>query len=280
MVGGTDIMIRNRANTVLGLLVFWLMAPSAVLAQADSFEWSGQIPRGETIEVKGISGDIHAVLASGSTVEVVATKRGRRADFDEVDIEVVDEGDRIVVCAVYGSWNHDRGTCDHQDWDDDDRDRRWGEDGIDVSVDFEVRVPAGVRFEGLTVSGDVEALGLRSVVSATTVSGHVEVSTSETAWATTVNGYMDIEMGSTDWEELELSTVSGDITLRLPTGIDTDVRFSSLSGDFETDFNLSSESRRGRWIGSRVRGTIGDGGRTVRLNTVSGDVEILRAGSR
>ena len=130
-------MMRNRGGRLLGLLMVCLAAPTAILAQAESFEWSGQIPRGETLEVKGISGDIHAVLASGSTVEVVATKRGRRSDFDEVDIEVVEEGDRIVVCAIYGSWNHDRGTCDHRDWDDDERDRHWGEDGIDVSVDCE-----------------------------------------------------------------------------------------------------------------------------------------------
>ena len=145
-----------------------------------------------------------------------------------------------------------------------------------MSVDFEVRVPAGVRFEGTTVSGDVEATDLRSEVSATTVSGDVRVSTSEVAWATTVNGYLDVEMGSDDWEKLEFSTVSGDITLRLPSGIDADVRFSSLSGDFESDFDLAGETRRGRWIGSRVRGTIGDGGRTLRLNTVSGDVSVLR----
>ena len=100
---------------------------------------------------------------------------------------------------------------------------------------------------------------------------------SEVAWASTVNGYMDVSMGSMDWEELEFSTVSGDITIRLPAGIDTDVRFSSLSGDFDSDFDLSDRTEKGRWIGSRVRGTIGDGGRTLRLKTVSGDVAVLRS---
>jgi DUF4097 and DUF4098 domain-containing protein YvlB len=108
------------------------------------------------------------------------------------------------------------------------------------------------------------------------VSGNVEISTSEVAWATTVNGYMDISMGSMDWEDMEFSTVSGDITVRLPAGADTDIRFSSLSGDFESDFDLSAETRKGRWVGSQVRGTIGDGGRTLHLNTVSGDASVLR----
>ncbi len=64
------------------------------------------------------------------------------------------------------------------------------------------------------------------------------------------------------------------------TGLDADVDFNSLSGDFDTDFDISVRSRRSRWIGSRVRGTIGDGGRELSFNTVSGDVQLRRARSR
>jgi hypothetical protein len=269
--------MKMRAILFFGLSFALTGLPGRARAQEDTFEWRGRVPQGETVEVKNISGDINAVFTSGSEVEVVATKRGDREDFAEVDVEVVEEGGRTVICAIYGSWNHDRGTCDHQRWDDDERDRRWGRDGIDVRVEFEIRIPAGVDFVGVTVSGDVVAEDLRSDVDATTVSGDVRVSTSEVAHASTVNGSMDISMGGMDWEELELSTVSGDITIRLPAEIDTDVRFSSLSGDFDSDFSLSGRTERGRWVGSRVRGTIGAGGRTLRLQTVSGDVSVVRA---
>ena len=92
-----------------------------------------------------------------------------------------------------------------------------------------------------------------------------------------MSGSIDIEIGSADWDDLSFSTVSGDITLSLPRGIDTEVEFESLSGDFSADFDVRIESQRDRWIGSRLRGTIGDGGRRLSFNTVSGDVRLRRA---
>jgi hypothetical protein len=114
-------MNRKLLAPCAGLVLVLAVWPGAGRAQEATFDWRGRIPQGETVEIKNISGDIHAVLASGTEVEVVATKRGKREDFAEVDIEVVEEDGRTVICAIYGSWNHDRGTCDHQKWDDDER---------------------------------------------------------------------------------------------------------------------------------------------------------------
>ncbi len=87
-------------------------------------------------------------------------------------------------------------------------------------------------------------------------------------------------MGSTAWDDLHFSTVSGDITLSLPADVDTEVEFESLSGDFEADFDIDIESRRRRMVGSRSRGVIGEGGRRLSFNTVSGDVTLRRARGR
>ena len=115
-------------------------------------------------------------------------------------------------------------------------------------------------------------------VRASSVDGDVFVSTTGTAWGNTVSGSIDIEMGSTDWQDLELRTVSGDITLWLPDAVDTDVDFESLSGDIESDFNITTTRRRSRrWIGSSVEGYIGrQGERSLSFNTVSGDVRLRR----
>ena len=56
-------------------------APTQVMAQ--DFEWSGRLSAGQAIEVKGINGDIEAMVASGNQVEVTAVKKeGRRGDPD------------------------------------------------------------------------------------------------------------------------------------------------------------------------------------------------------
>jgi DUF4097 and DUF4098 domain-containing protein YvlB len=251
-----------------------LVGASPLAGQEEVTEWSGRVAAGDFLEVRGISGDIRATLASGGTAEVTAEKRGRTRDFDEVEIRVEEVRGGVIVCAVYRPRTGDSG-CDHRDRDwDDDRDR--GQRSINVSVDFEVRVPEGVEFIGGMVSGDVEADGLRSDVDASTVSGSVFVSTTGVGRGSTVSGEIEIEMQSADWDELHYSTVSGDITVWMPDGVDTEIDFESLSGDFRSDFDLSVHRSRDRFIGSEFSGRLGDGGRELSFNTVSGDVRLRR----
>ena len=262
----------------LGLLISIAVPTGSLHAQSDTFEWTGRMSSGQTLEVRGIVGDIHVTLALDDRVEVVARKRGDEDDFHQVAIEMAKDGDRIVICAVYGSWNHGEGRChpDHDDGHDADEDRHRNVD-MDVEVDYEVRLPAGVEFEGIIVSGDIEAEGLRSDVSVNTVDGKISVVTTGRAWANTVSGDIEIEMGDFGGGELDFNTVSGDITLWLPSDFSADVEFNSVSGDFHTDFDMNIRSKKDRWIGSHIRGTIGGGGRDLSINTVSGDVEILRS---
>jgi DUF4097 and DUF4098 domain-containing protein YvlB len=72
--------------------------------------------------------------------------------------------------------------------------------------------------------------------------------------------------------DLKFNTVSGDVTLEVPKGFDADLSMSSVSGKVDIDFQLvvgGSGMRRGN-----VDGRIGNGGRRLDLNTVSGDLRI------
>jgi hypothetical protein len=272
-------MFRKIAGA---LMVLALTAPNGgadLNAQQDTFEWSQRLGQGQVLEVKGIVGSIHAVLASGAQAEVLARKRGDREDFAEVAIEVEETDEGFVICAVYGSWNHGEGRClpDGRNRRDEEESGRHRNVDIDVDVEFEVRVPAGVEFRGNMVSGGIEVEDLRSEVEVGTVSGDIFVSSSEIVWANSVSGDIEVEMGSFDWEEMDFSTVSGDITLWLPESFGARIDFNSLSGDLSTDFDLTVTSRRNRrWIGTDIEGTIGEGGRDLSINTVSGDVELRR----
>jgi hypothetical protein len=269
----TGRVLRRLSGTTVALTLL----ATAASAQERTFEWSGRLTDGQTLEVKGITGNIRAELASGSTAEVMVRKRGDRDDFDQVRILVDEGGDGVTVCAVYGDHNFARSSCDYND-DGGDRDEGRRHNSIDVDVEFVVRVPAGVDFAGTMVTGDVWAEGLRSDVTVRSVTGDVRVSTTGIARANTVTGEIDVEIGRMDWDHLSFKTVTGDITLRVPADFDADVDFASLSGDLDSDFDIQVTRERRRWIGSQVRGTIGRGGRDLELNTVSGDVRLLRAG--
>ncbi|MDH5805304.1 MAG: DUF4097 family beta strand repeat-containing protein, partial [Gemmatimonadota bacterium] len=190
----------------------------------ERFEWNGTLRSGEVVEVKGISGDIRAVRSSGSQVEILATKHGRRSHFEDVLVKVEEMPDGIVVCAVYGvrpGRDYDCRSGRNRN-----RDHDWDWDEIDVSVDFEIRIPDGIEFEGTTVSGDIEVEDLDSRVTAKAVSGDIAITTDDLAEASTVSGSIDIVMGRADWDgELSFETVSGDITLTFTGELNSEVDF-------------------------------------------------------
>lgn len=242
----------------------------ATTASAQDFNWHGRIAQGKRLEVKGVNGDVRAVLASGAEAVVNATKHARRSDPEEVEIKVVESEDGITICAVYPTPPRARqeNTCEPGD--------RWhtNTENNDVVVDFEVRVPAGVVFNGKTVNGEMSAEGLKADVQASTVNGSVRVTTTGLAEASTVNGSVYVEMGRADWpDELDFSTVNGRITLILPAKLDTEVRASTVNGDMESDFPMTVSGRFGprRW-----RGTIGAGGRSLSLSTVNGEIRLRK----
>ena len=146
----------------------------------------------------------------------------------------------------------------------------------DTEVDFAVRVPAGVDFVGRTVNGDIETGPLGGDVRAYTVNGGIEISAAGYAQAHTVNGSIRARMGKADWSgDLDFETVNGSITLDLPADINARVEASTVNGDLHTDFPLTIQ---GRWGPRSLRGTIGEGGRTLHLSTVNGGISLRRAG--
>src|SRR5947209_3398769 len=266
----TSISTNSGDSMRTFLIVSALAAGAIATASAQDFNWHGRIAAGKRLEVKGVNGDVRAVLASGAEAVVNARKHARRSDPDEVEIKVVESDEGITICAVYPTPPRARreNTCQPGD--------HWSSstENNDVTVDFEVQVPAGIEFNGQTVNGEMSAEGLRGDVRASTVNGSVRVSTTGLAEASTVNGSVYAEMGRADWtNDLEFSTVNGGITLILPGKLDTDVRATTVNGDIETDWPLMIT---GRFSNRRIRGTIGAGGRALSLSTVNGEIRLKK----
>jgi putative adhesin len=235
----------------------------------EDFEWSGRVAPGKSIEIKGVNGGIVAEAGTGSEVEVVARKSARRSDPDEVTIEVVEHADGITLCAVYPTPRGDRpNQCGPGER------GRMNTKNNDVTVEFTVRVPAGVRFIGRTVNGSIEARGLKADVEAYTVNGSIGVATRGVARATTVNGSIDAEMGTAANDPLEFETVNGGITLTVPAGSGAEIHASTVNGDISTDFPLTV---RGKFSRRSINGTIGRGGPPLSMTTVNGDIRLRSA---
>lgn len=249
---------------------------------SDDFRWSGEVARGKSIEIKGVNGDVEAVLASGSQVEVIARKRARRSDAATVRVEVLERDGHVTICAVYPTparypsrnrpGRRDRGPNECRPGDE----GRMNTDNNDVQVDFTVRVPADVRFVARTVNGRVDATSLRSDLDVYTVNGRIMVSTSGTASAETVNGSIDAAIGDAKWDRpLDFHTVNGSITLDLPKDAAAELRAEVMNGDITSDLPLTIQSSRNR--GRRITGSIGSGGQMLYLSTTNGSIRLRAA---
>ena len=246
-----------------------LLALTAGNAAAQDFQWHGAIARGQTLEIKGVNGDIRAEPSGSNEVEVVAVKRARRDNPDSVRIEVVPHGAGVTICSVYPARDGQRpNECAPGDG------GRMNAQNNDVSVRFIVKVPAGVALVGKTVNGQIDAQRLNGDLVLHTVNGSVTFSTTAGARANTVNGSIHGEMGRADWSNtLEMATVNGSITLTLPNGLNTDVKASTVNGDISTDFPMTISGRISR---RRIEGTIGGGGRLLSLDSVNGSITLKR----
>lgn len=242
---------------------------TAAPATAQDWSWRGRVSPNQWLEIKGVNGTVRALPATGSQIEVEVTKTAERSDPDDVRMEVIEHSGGVTICAVYPApRNREPNQCEAGE--------RWRSNtqDNDVKVNFVVRVPRGVRFDGRTVNGSVSATGLTADARAHTVNGSVTVTTTGVAEAGTVNGSITVAMGRADWDDvLEFETVNGAITIELPGDVHTEVHASTVNGSISTDYPLTV---RGRFGPKRLSGTIGRGGRELSLGTVNGDIEIRR----
>lgn len=255
-------------RTILLAVALTAGAGPAVAQQTD-FQWRGRLAQGQTVEVRGVNGDVRAMPADDDVVAVEADRHGRRDDPMSVRMEVVEHDAGVTICAVYPTPRNARreNTC-----------RPGGGnnsvDRNDVQVDFVVRVPRGVRFAGHVVNGDVDARDLRDDVRATTVNGNVDVSTSGFAEASSVNGDLSLRLGRSSFsDDVEFQTVNGSITIEMPDGLDADFSASTVNGSIDSDFPITITGKVSR---RSLRGTIGAGGPELRLSTVNGSIRIRR----
>jgi hypothetical protein len=272
-------------------------------------EYSETIERDFTVgampglHVRNVSGDTRIGVGEDGKIHVTARKRVRGTSeerakrlLENVEVRMEQEGDDVLLKPHL--YEQDRGWADLF---------RGGR----VAVDFEITVPHELRLEAHTVSGDLVLAGTRGPLDAQSVSGDVrmtdvqgplrlktvsgDATLSEFAGQlvansvsgdltlsnvrlngseiVTVSGDVEIEGELDKSREHRLKTISGDVDLRL-TGGSYDIRFSSVSGDLDSEMagEIRREGRRDKHI------VIGAAETKVTVKTMSGDLEIRASG--
>jgi len=263
--------MRRSFTALVGLVIIGAVPAGAQRqTEQNAFTWSGRVPTGHWIRVRNLSGEINVTASSGDRVEVTATKQWRRSDPESVRFEVQKFGpsdEDVVICAI---WN-DRTSCDEHGYE------SHNVRNNDVSVQFRVMVPRGVKIGVSSVNGAVSVEGATSEVEASTVNGEVEATSSGgPVNASTVNGSVTARMGRFDNDEdLNFSTVNGTVLAEFTGDLNADIELSTVNGRFQTDYPVTIN---GRLDPRHLRARLGRGGRRIRLSTVNGNVELRRRG--
>ena len=244
----------------------------------NAFSWNDRIPAGRWIRVRNLNGSVTVGQASGDRVEVSAVKRWRRGDPAVVRFETKKYGpgdESVVICALWG----ERSECDEDGYrtrGGRDRDDDRGMRSNDVSVEFRVLVPKGVKVGVHTINGDVTVDGATADIEAGTINGEVDVANAQArVSATNVNGGVRARLTRLDSDgRMDFTTVNGSVTVEMPSDGGADVDLQTVMGMINTNFEMTLT---GRFDPKRIRTHIGrPGGPRLRLETVNGSVELRR----
>jgi DUF4097 and DUF4098 domain-containing protein YvlB len=148
-------------------------------------------------------------------------------------------------------------------------------------------VSGGITLDGVagdvdanTVSGALEAQGINGKLNFNTVSGDLTVADGwvERLDANAVSGDVTADIDLDPLGGMQVTTVSGEVTLRLPAEADARVHLHSMSGDVRSEFAelraLSAPASHS------VSGNLGAGSGHVSVTTMSGRVMLLRRAGR
>jgi DUF4097 and DUF4098 domain-containing protein YvlB len=144
-----------------------------------------------------------------------------------------------------------------------------------VSGDVHLEAPSK-KSHTESVSGDVTVRGVTGALEASSVNGSLDVEGKaiEDAHLETVSGDLKFHGDLLPQGRLNAQTVSGDIALSFPAGIEADFETSTFSGEIKSDLGGKAVSSSKYTSSKRLSFTTGKGGAKVSVKSMSGTIEI------
>ena len=230
----------------------------------DPWEYRTLLKPNQQVWIRNTNGPIDVVSADGDSLVIQVEKSWRMSDPQSVQLVPVPSERGLTVCAVWESresFCNDGGVY-----------KMNGPKKNDVAVRFTVQLPRHLSVDVSTVNGGLEVSGASAPVNAKTVNGRVTVSTTTgPVEATSVNGSIETVILSATTGDVRLSTVNGSVTAALPRELNADIDAQTVNGRVETVFPVRVS---GKISPRHLRGTIGNGGPSLKLITVNGSITL------
>jgi hypothetical protein len=297
-----------RATRIALTLVALLpsLAAAQVFGRDDRiFTRNEAITKGAWFRFFAPIGDITVTEGTGTQVELRAEKILRQGEVTDIAFNVRRNTEGVTICAIY----EDNDECTEEGFRSERR--NWGRNYRPPTLSVTIRVPAGVRLRVHSGNGDVSANGayaeliahsgngrvrvsgaagevevasgngevtienVRGPVSASTGNGDVSVTTAQgPVSANSGNGDLRVRMSELKTTaDMDFTTGNGRIEVTIPDGFSAEIDASTGNGSIQTDFPIQVSGRISK---TRLRGTIGQGGKRLRLITGNGEIELRK----
>jgi len=237
-------------------------------------EFSKTLPlkAGDGFSLRNTNGFVRVTTWNRDEVEIKAKKiaRRREEDLQRVKIEVDASFSSVKVDTIYEKYRN-----------------------IRVKVDYEVKVPEGVRLEMVrSTNGDVEIIGRIADMKAGTTNGDIRVEGGDgridlsttngtirgrnlrgSVTADTTNGSIHLELDEVR-NDIRADTTNGSVNLRLGGQVNAEFSARSTNGSITVDFPVTIQGT----VSSRhrIQGRIGTGGPMIELETTNGSIRVNR----
>ncbi len=129
------------------------------------------------------------------------------------------------------------------------------------------------RVQAGSVNGDFTFVGVTGMLDVTTVSGDIVVEDAQAVQLglESTSGNLEFAGSLAATGPQRITSIAGDVALRLPATGNLRLDVTTLSGDIETDIELQQATYERR----QVRGRLGAGDTLLRVTTTSGDITIV-----
>lgn len=212
-----------------------------------------------TLELENTNGNIIIKTWNQEKIVIEATKKGKEADLDNIDIDA-----QITEHYAHLSTkqtNKNKST-----------------------VDYTVIVPKKVTLKVKTLNGSITASNIEGSINATTTKGSITITDASNAVrAKTTNGTIEATLRHVKpATAIELENQNGDINLAIPNNTNADLFAKTADGKISCDLYVTTKPRITKinnqfWdtVQREVEGSLGHHATaSLRLQTNRGDVDI------
>jgi len=275
----------NRITRLVGSILF-IFSTGAVAERVEKSEtWTETFEVGTdkpSLDIDNIWGDVNVRPGRPGEIRVTITEQRSAPDQRRFDRSLetlplnIESDDRHVILYVGRQARNWRGRNNCR--------------GCEVNYRFDAAVPPGTVLDVKTVNdGDIDITGIKGSVSADNVNGSIAVTRVQNCGElNTVNGQVDVDFLTRPDESCNISTINGDITLRLPGDTDMDVAMDMFNGRMWTQIpvdplalpakveHIEKNGRHQYRIEQYAGVRIGDGGPVFTIKSMNGDIRIQK----